>query len=112
MVYYYLCLFPISVSFYFKVSFNLKIILYVTKITQLCLKTVFISSQERDHTITQLQTNLKDYEQEITKLKSQLFQEQQKLFERESEWKENIAKQDTHAKSLRIEVRQGRFHFL
>ena len=67
--------------------------------------TVFISSQERESTITQLQSNLKDYEQEITKLKSQLFQEQQKLFDCESEWKENMAKHDTHAKSLRIQVR-------
>ena len=67
--------------------------------------TVFISSQERENTITQLQSNLKDYEQEITKLKSQLFQEQQKLFVYESEWKENMAKHDTHAKSLRIQVR-------
>jgi len=67
--------------------------------------TVFISSQERENTITQLQSNLKDYEQEITKLKSQLFQEQQKLFDCESEWKENMAKHDTHAKSLRIQVR-------
>lgn len=66
---------------------------------------VFISSQERENTITQLQSNLKDYEQEITKLKSQLFQEQQKLFDCESEWKENMAKHDTHAKSLRIQVR-------
>lgn len=66
--------------------------------------TVFISSQERENTITQLQSNLKDYEQEITKLKSQLFQEQQKLFDCESEWKENMAKHDTHAKSLRIQV--------
>ncbi|XP_020632361.1 plectin-like isoform X6 [Orbicella faveolata] len=60
--------------------------------------------QERDHAISQLQSNLKDYEEEITKLKSQLFQEQQKLFDCESEWKENMAKQHTHAKSLRIEV--------
>ena len=75
-------------------------------------KTVFISSQERDHTMTQLQSNLKDHEEEITKLKSQLFQEQQKLFDCESEWKENMAKQDTHAKSLRIEVRQDKFYFL
>lgn len=67
--------------------------------------TVFISSQERENTITQLQSNLKDYEQEITKLKSQVFQEQQKLFDCESEWKENMAKHDTHAKSLRIQVR-------
>lgn len=67
--------------------------------------TVFISSQERENTVTQLQSNLKDYEQEITKLKSQLFQEQQKLFDCESEWKENMAKHDTHAKSLRIQVR-------
>jgi len=67
--------------------------------------TVFISSQERENTITQLQSNLKDYEQEITKLKSQLFQEQQKMFDCESEWKENMAKHDTHAKSLRIQVR-------
>ena len=71
----------------------------------LCFKTVFISPQERNHSMTQLQSNLKDYEQEITKLKSQLFQEQQKLFDCESEWKENMAKHDTHAKSLRMEVR-------
>ena len=62
--------------------------------------------------MTQLQSNLKDHEEEITKLKSQLFQEQQKLFDCESEWKENMAKQDTHAKSLRIEVRQDKFYFL
>ena len=65
----------------------------------------FVLSQEKDHTITQLQSNLKDYEEEITKLKTQVFQEQQKLFDCESEWKENIAKQETHAKALRIEVR-------
>lgn len=33
-----------------------------------------------------------------------MFQEQQKLFECESEWKENLAKQDTHSRSLKIEV--------
>lgn len=76
------------------------------------LKDRLHSSQERDHTITQLQSNLKDYEEEITKLKSQLFQEQQKLFDCESEWKENVAKQDTHAKTLRIEVRKGKFYIL
>ncbi|KAL9981708.1 hypothetical protein ACROYT_G010449 [Oculina patagonica] len=60
--------------------------------------------QERDHTITQLQSSLRDYEEEITKLKTQVFQEQQKIFDCESEWKENMAKQDTHAKALRIEI--------
>ncbi|KAJ7387332.1 hypothetical protein OS493_004320 [Desmophyllum pertusum] len=60
--------------------------------------------QERDHKITQLQSGLKDYEEEITKLKTQVFQEQQKLFDCESEWKENMAKQDTHAKALRFEI--------
>lgn len=65
----------------------------------------FISFQERDNKITQLQSGLKDYEEEITKLKTQVFQEQQKLFDCESEWKENMAKQDTHAKALRFEVR-------
>lgn len=57
--------------------------------------------------ITHLQSSLKEYEEEIAKLKTQVFQEQQKLFDCESEWKENLAKQDTHAKSLRIEVQES-----
>lgn len=60
--------------------------------------------QEQDHTISHLQSSLKEYEEEITKLKTQVFQEQKKLFDCESEWKENLAKQDTHVKSLRIEI--------
>lgn len=64
----------------------------------------FISSQSRDHKITQLESNTKDYKEQITNLKTQIFQEQQKLFDCESEWKENMAKQDTHAKALKIEV--------
>lgn len=57
--------------------------------------------------ITHLQSSLKEYEEETAKLKTQVFQEQQKLFDCESEWKENLAKQDTHAKSLRIEVQES-----
>ena len=60
--------------------------------------------QGRDHKINQLENDVKDYEEQITNLKTQVFQEQQKLFECESEWKENLAKQDTHSKSLKIEV--------
>ncbi|XP_022807945.1 plectin-like isoform X5 [Stylophora pistillata] len=60
--------------------------------------------QEQDHTISHLQSSLKEYEEEITKLKTQVLQEQKKLFDCESEWKENLAKQDTHVKSLRIEI--------
>ena len=54
--------------------------------------------------MNQLENDVKDYEEQITNLKTQVFQEQQKLFEYESEWKENLAKQDTHSKSLKIEV--------
>ena len=57
----------------------------------------------------QLESNIKDQEEQITNLKTQVFQEQQKLFECESEWKENMAKQDTHAKALKIEVRKDAF---
>ena len=66
----------------------------------------FLSFQSREHKITQLESDVKDYEEQITNLKAQAFQEQQKLFDRESEWKENMAKQDTHAKALKIEVRR------
>ena len=54
--------------------------------------------------MNQLENDVKDYEEQITNLKTQVFQEQQKLFECESEWKENLAKQDTQSKSLKIEV--------
>ena len=64
----------------------------------------FSAFQGRDHKINQLENDVKDYEEQITNLKTQVFQEQQKLFECESEWKENLAKQDTHSKSLKIEV--------
>jgi len=60
--------------------------------------------QSRDHKITQLESDIKDYEEQITNVKTQIFQEQQKLFDCESEWKENMAKQDTHAKALKIEI--------
>lgn len=60
--------------------------------------------QSREHKITQLESDVKDYEEQITNLKAQAFQEQQKLFDRESEWKENMAKQDTRAKALKIEI--------
>ena len=64
----------------------------------------FSAFQGRDHEINQLENDVKDYEEQITNLKTQVFQEQQKLFECESEWKENLAKQDTQSKSLKIEV--------
>ena len=70
---------------------------------------IFFLSQSRDQQVIQLESDLKDYEEQITNLKTQVFQEQQKLYDCESEWKENMAKQGTHAKALKIEVRKDIF---
>lgn len=60
--------------------------------------------QNRDHRIIQLESDVRDHEEQVTSLKTQLFQEQQKSFDCESEWKETAAKQEKHAKALKIEI--------
>ncbi|XP_068749766.1 putative leucine-rich repeat-containing protein DDB_G0290503 isoform X4 [Montipora capricornis] len=58
----------------------------------------------RDHIVTQLESNIKDYEDQITSLKTQVVQQQQKLFDIEREWKDIVAKQETRAKAMKMEI--------
>lgn len=58
----------------------------------------------RDHIVTQLESNIKDYEDQITSLKTQVVQQQQKLFDIEREWKDIVAKQETRARAMKMEI--------
>ena len=69
------------------------------------LEFMFPHLQDCSSRIGQLESDAREYEEGISKLKAQVFQEQQKVFDCESECKENVARLEAHNKALNTEVR-------